>query len=285
MPRVIIVGILWFILYPVYAGSFQPSADSVQTVAADTALPAMPDTIPATVPEGHADDPSNFLSRIEVFNTLKHYDNETYVNVTTLRTVIKFSRKFTTRIDVPLVYNSKSLPVEHAHYGLGDISVRLLGYSLYSRPRSALTASVEFAFNTATSPQLGTGKNIILPVLTYSILIKENKGIVSFLFQQANSLWGDTDRQPVNFSKIQALLITQWSKRFRTVLSPELFIDYENKGVSMNLRGRLTYIPVPLVNIWADLGAGLFGDFIDRYQWTMELGFRYHIFRKPLLKK
>src|SRR5678815_3096385 len=62
----------------------------------------------------NADDPANFLTRVEFFNELQHYErngNDFYVNQTTLRTILRIGKRFTTRIDLPyvcLLYTSPS---------------------------------------------------------------------------------------------------------------------------------------------------------------------------------
>ena len=228
-----------------------------------------------------ADDPSQFLTRVELYNELQHYKkNNLYLNQTILRTVVKVGKRFTTRIDIPLIYNSLSTPAGYNQFGIGDISFRLLGYKLMENPKSALTASIEISLNTAESPLLGTGKNIILPVISYSRLIPENKILVALVLQQANSIGGDEERSKISFTKIQAIVLKIWKPKMWTVLAPEWYIDYVNGGLSMNLKGRFTTAPTRRINIWATAGAGIFGDFAGRYQWMGDIGARYFLLRK-----
>jgi len=87
------------------------------------------DTVKQEQLKKNADDPSSFLTRIELFNELQHYDrngNEFYVNQTTLRTILKIGKRFTTRIDLPYVYNTVNHPANYKQSGIGDISFRLL---------------------------------------------------------------------------------------------------------------------------------------------------------------
>ena len=72
--------------------------------------------------ERAADDPSQFFTRTEIFNDLQHYNKDFYLNQTVLRTVVKFGKRFTTRLDIPYVYNSVSTVTDLKHSGLGDIS-------------------------------------------------------------------------------------------------------------------------------------------------------------------
>src|SRR6186997_3534918 len=176
----------------------------------------------------NADDPANFLTRVEFFNELQHYErngNDFYVNQTTLRTILKIGKRFTTRIDLPYVYNTVNHPAIYKQSGIGDISFRLLGYKFWEKKLSAFTASIELSMNTAQSPILGTGKNVILPVVSYSKLIPKKKILISAVFQQANSISGDETRSDISFSKLQLIALKYWSKRFWTVLAPEWYYD------------------------------------------------------------
>jgi hypothetical protein len=139
--------------------------------------------------------------------------------------------------------------------------------------------------NTAQSPILGTGKNLLIPVVSYTHMIPRKKMILSLVLQQTNSVSGDEARAGISFSKIQAILIKSWSKRFWSVLAPEWFVDYVNGGLSMNLRSRMTYAPAPRINIWITPGVGIFGDFPGRYQWSADMGGRYFFMRKMEFNK
>jgi hypothetical protein len=226
-----------------------------------------------------ADDPSQFFTRVEFFNELQHYNKGFYLNQTTLRTVVKIGKRFTTRLDVPFVYNSFSTAADYKHSGIGDISFRLLGYKIMESPKSAITASLEVSLNTAQSPLLGTGKNLLIPVVSYSQVIPKEKMLFALVLQQVNSVSGDKTRSNISFSKIQGILIKTWSKRTWTVLAPEWFVDYVHGGLSMNLRSRLTYALTPRTNIWITPSAGIFGEFQGRYQWSIDIGGRYFFMR------
>ncbi len=231
------------------------------------------DTANVSAEKKIAEDPSQMISRIEVFNELQHYNSNINLNITTLRAVIKFAKRFTTRIEVPLVYNSKNT-TEYTQYGISDISFRLLGFRVYESRRDAISLSIEASLNTAASPLLGTGKNILLFMGTYTRVLIPKRLLLAGAVQQANSISGEKNRNTVSFTKLQALLIQFLSKKTWTALSPECYIDYVKGGVSMNLEGRFAYAPMPKINLWVKAGCGLFGDFIARYQWTSEIGAR-----------
>jgi len=228
----------------------------------------------------NADDPSAFFTRLEVFNEFQHYESGIELNQTVVRNIIKLGKRFTTRIDVPFVHNSFSSPAGYDQFGLGDISFRLLGYKIKETRKSAFTVSLEIQLNTAASPILGTGKNLLIPVITYSDVLKGNKNIVSVVLQQVNSFGGDENRADISFTKIQPIFLHFWSKRFWTVVADELFIDYkDDAATSMIFKARMVNAPTPRLNIWLQGNVGLYGDFVARYQWGAEVGLRYFLLR------
>jgi hypothetical protein len=256
-------------------------------VVAYVTAQSSPDSLSKAEGNASADDPSQFFTRIELFNEWQHYNRNGGfdLNQTTLRTIVKIGKRFTTRLDIPYVYNSITAPPGYRHSGIGDLSFRLLGYKFYEKPKSAFTASIEISMNTAQSPLLGTGKNIISPVFSYSKLIPRQKIIFAMVLQQALSVGGYKSRAKVSFTKLQAILLKTWSKRIWSVLAPEWYLDYVNGGLSMNLEARMAYAPTKRINIWGQGGAGMFGNFVGRYQWSASIGFRYFLLRSMNLKK
>ena len=230
----------------------------------------------------NADDPSQFITRIEVFNELQHYEEgDFYLNQTILRGVVTFGKRFTTRVDIPLVYNSLANNTNLKQTGLGDITFRLLGYKALENPKGALTTSIEISLNTANSPILGKGKNLLIPMITYTRVIPKEKMLLAMTFQQVITLWGgDEIRDDLSFSKLQFIILKRWSQKAWSLLQPEAYIDYIHGGVSMNLRSRMVYAPKPRINVYLTPSVGLFGDFIARYQWSADIGIRYFLFRK-----
>jgi hypothetical protein len=53
----------------------------------------------------------------------------------------------------------------------------------------------------------------------------------------------------------------------------------------MNFEARGAYAPTRRINVWAQTGVGVFGDFVARYQWDVEVGCRYYFLRNTGLKK
>lgn len=245
-----------------------------------------PDTLKKEPPKQNADDPSQFFTRVEFYNELQRYDkSDIYLNQTVLRTIIKIGKRFTTRIDVPYVYNSFVSTPKQQQSGIGDISFRLLGFRFLENKRSAFTASLEISMNTAQSPLLGFGKNLLIPVVSYSTLLPKQKMLFAMLLQQTNSISGDEERKKISFTKLQLYLIKYWSRRVWTVVVPEWYVDYVGGGLSMNLKTRFTFAPIPRMNIWLAPSAGIFGDFPGRYTWSAEIGSRFFLLKSMNFKK
>jgi hypothetical protein len=242
------------------------------------------DTLNSKIIGKQADDPSDFLTRVEVFTEFQHYRNYN-LDLSTFRAILKLGRRFTTRIDIPVNYNSLETSAGYNQSGLGDITFRLLGYKIIETPKSAVTASIEVSLNTAQSPLLGTGKNLLIPVVSYTAVLDPKRVLLSFVLQQANSFSGDEKRANISFSKLQTILITIWSRKIWTVAAPEFYLDYIHGGLSMDLAGRFVYAPIPRINLWVQAGAGLFGDFAGRYIWSTQIGGRYFFMKNTFIKR
>src|SRR5262245_5197393 len=99
------------------------------------ALAQNSDTTKNQPPAVNAHDPSQFITRIEVYNELQRYNGrDLYLNQSVARAIVKLGKRFTTRVDIPFVHNSIGTATREQQSGLGDISVRLLGYQLFQRP-------------------------------------------------------------------------------------------------------------------------------------------------------
>jgi hypothetical protein len=225
------------------------------------------------------DDPSNVLTRVELFNEYQQTTSGRPINITTVRGIMAIGKRFTTRIDIPYV----SLPTvssPEATSGLSDISIRLLGYRLLKTRRSAMLASVELSMPTAQSPLLGSGRYVLTPVIAYSAVFPKTKSIMALTYQEYFSFGGDESRMNIRWTRFQLYYIQPWSRRFWTMLLPEYYYDHANGGSSMNVEMFGFYRISNRFSCWLKGGVGLFGEHPARYTWTSEVGLRYLIYRK-----
>lgn len=225
------------------------------------------------------DDPSNIFTRIELFNEYQTSTGGDVVNVTTMRGIMAIGKRFTTRIDIPYIVLPRTATTEAAS-GLGDVSARLLGYKILQSRRSAMLASVEVSFPTAQSPQLGFGRNVITPVVAYSLYMPNRKAVLALTYQEYFSFGGDESRAHIRWTRMQMYHIRPWSRRVWTLVLPELYYDHAGGGVSMNLEATGYYRLTDRFALWLKGGAGLFGDHPARYGWTVEVGLRHLIWKK-----
>lgn len=143
-----------------------------------------------------------------------------------------------------------------------------------------MLASVEVSFPTAQSPLLGLGRNVITPVLAYSIYMPKRKAVLAFTYQEYFSFGGDESRAHVRWTRMQMYHIRPWSHRVWTLILPELYYDHATKGFSMNVEATGYYRITDRFAVWLKGGVGLFGDHPARYAWTVEVGVRHLIWRK-----
>lgn len=190
--------------------------------------------------------------------------------MTTARGIMAIGKRFTTRLDIPYITLPRTSSTE-ATSGIGDVSARLLGYKILQSRRSAMLASVEVSFPTAQSPLLGTGRNIITPVIAYSFYMPKRKAVLALTYQDYFSFGGDESRAHIRWSRIQLYHIHPWSRRVWTLVLPELYYDHADGGYSMNVEATGYYRMSDRFAVWLKGGAGLFGDHPARYDWTVRL--------------
>ncbi len=225
------------------------------------------------------DDPSNVFTRIELFNEYQMLTNGEPMNVTTVRSVMAIGKRFTTRVDIPYVSRPEANTTE-SKSGLGDVSARLLGYKILQSKRSGLMASVEVSFPTATSPLLGFGRNIITPVLAYSVYLPKRRSLIALTYQEYFSFGGDESRQHIRWTRFQFYHIKPWSRRIWTLFLPEYYYDHANGGSSMNIELYAFYRVSNRFAFWMKGGKGLFGEHPARYDWMAEMGVRFLIWKE-----
>lgn len=83
-------------------------------------------------------------------------------------------------------------------YDIGDFSIEVAHVFGLSK-KGAFVAKGEMLFDTAARPELGTGQNVLKGTLIYAKFLKGGS-ISAPAVVQSNSLWGDDNRQDVNFT-------------------------------------------------------------------------------------
>ncbi|HSN04113.1 MAG TPA: hypothetical protein VLS44_03965 [Nitrospira sp.] len=161
--------------------------------------------------------------------------------------------------------------------GLGDVSARL-GGQIWTRPAFTAFLDTQVVFPTASDPNLGRGKYLVAPELTFSIPIQALNTVFLPAVQQTVSIGGDPSRKDVNTTKMGLEFTTTWANNlWWTTMEPGLYVDWNQKGkTAMNLEFEVGRRLGDHFRAWCRPAVGLWGNGVPgAYDWFTQVGIRY----------
>lgn len=112
-------------------------------------------------------------------------------------------------------------------YALGDVSAKL-SHVLSVTPTHGIVLGAEMIFNTASRPELGTGKTVFKPSAIYAVFLKGGHIFAPALVHSV-SIAGADDRENVNATTIDFYFVPKLANpRFYMTLDPALTKDWHN---------------------------------------------------------
>jgi hypothetical protein len=112
-------------------------------------------------------------------------------------------------------------------YALGDVSAKLT-HVLSVTKSHGIVLNGEIVFNTASRPELGTGKTVIKPGITYAVFLKGGH-IFAPAFVQSLSIAGDDSRTDISSSTIDFYFVPKLANpKLYMTLDPAVTIDWKN---------------------------------------------------------
>lgn len=245
------------------------------------AAPPPPATQPAHPGAKTGADPTDFITRIEPSYEHKRLDDETELDLLTVRGDLALRRNLSLRVDFPLVSYGPDPGATAAGFeqgfGLGDI-VTQLSFKPYSSPRMAALAGFRVDLNTASMPGMGQGGTTYAPLAAVGFF-PSRRWIIAPLVQWY--LGSDFDNAPLPGSRdrdelsIRVVTIYQVGKPniAYLLLDPEYVRNFETETdvftVSLEYgkavgRGALLLLK-PSVGLEGEGGA---------LDWGLKFGFR-----------
>jgi hypothetical protein len=221
-------------------------------------------------------DPTDFSTRFEVRNDYQDVQGGGSVNMLVPRMDYAVSKAFSLRVETPIVAANPDTPGNDGESGLGDMLVRT-SYRAARGEGYAVVVAAEFIFDTASKDSLGTGKNIIAPLVFASLDVPRYHSVFFPFLQHFFTISGDDARPDVSYTSIKPVWLTRWPDRYYTVVEPNVIIDHERADrVGLTLEGEIGRFMDRNLALWARPGVGLHGDTIPQvYNWNFEVGLRY----------
>ena len=182
------------------------------------------------------------------------------------------------RIEAPIVFADPGTPNSDTESGIGDLLFRG-SYRVARGAGYAIVAGSEIILNTATNDALGTGKNVIAPLIFASIDLPQYHSVVFPFLQHYVTLGGDDARRDVQYTSIKSAFLTRWPNLTYTIVEPQVIVDHERADkVGLTLDGEIGRFLNRDTAIWARTGLGLFGDNLPQvYDWKFEVGVRFFL--------
>ena len=182
------------------------------------------------------------------------------------------------RIETPIVFGDPGTPNNDTEAGIGDVLFRG-SYRVARGADYAIVAGSELILNTATNDALGTGKNVIAPLIFAAIDLPQYHSVVFPFLQHYATLGGDDARRNVHYTRIKSVLLTRWQNLTYTIVEPQVIVDHERADkVGLTLDGEIGRFLNHDTAIWTRTGFGLFGDSLPQvYDWKFEVGVRFFL--------
>ncbi len=221
-------------------------------------------------------DPTDFRTRLDFRNRYLAPQAGGYRNTFTSRVDYAFSKIVGMRMELPYVHSDLRNPRIAPDTGIGDLSVRI-NYRALRTDKFALVVGSELQFDTAESPQLGAGKNVIAPIAFISFAVPRLRSTMFPTVQYFRSVGGDDERPDVNYTAVKLFTITRWPANFYTGSEGVMYIDHHRKQrIGATVEVEVGRFLSPHLALWMRPGIGTHGDDVPQvYHWNFEVGFRY----------
>ncbi len=222
-------------------------------VAAQTnPVPAATPLHPTETQDKSGTNPLVLRYTVQVFNEYYNLPGDgLWNNITKFRFVVPFAKKRASiKLDLPLNATNTSIgflsggiegPIAHppigvvpgdTKFGFGDLNLKLTYVPYFNRKlKLGFVTSVEFNFDTASKPVLGSRRNTIAPGLTVVTFPMKNT-IFAPTYKQTNSYSGDQNQSGINQGAFDFYFVRMFSKGRRFInIDPQLILSYETGKV------------------------------------------------------
>jgi hypothetical protein len=239
--------------------------DVVEEVAADVA-PEQGGA--ASAEDKTGTNPVNFQSEMRLFNVFTELpDGAGYINEMRYRQVWPFdNRRQQIRLEIPLVTTNVTGETE---FGFGDLLVRWLMVTK-ATPKNAVAVGVESTWDTATSDVLGTGKNVLAPVVFYVIFLPEKKAIFAPGYQYRFDIGGSDARADVSLSAIDLYYVLL--PKPGSMIDPQIIIDHESSTTYVQVETEFGRMMGPGWSTYLRPGFPIGGNRL--MDWNLEFGIK-----------
>ena len=219
-------------------------------------------------------DPTDFKHRFDLRSEYLDYGTASATLIVP-RVEYAFSNSLALRVELPIAQYDPGTS-SGASQGMGNLLTRL-AWRAARNERYALVVGSEMSLDTASSANLGTGKNVLAPFAFWSIDIPAAKSVFFPYVQHGKSVGGDGSREDVHYTNLRTSLLTRWPSRTYSFVEVSYWFDHERSNrYSSNVKAELGRFFAPKTGFYIRPGTGMSGtDARLGVKWTMEVGMRH----------
>jgi len=220
--------------------------------AQTNALPSATPSHPAESQDKSGTNPLVLRYTVQVFNESYNLPGDgLYNSITKFRFVVPFANKRASiKVDLPLNATNTSIgflsggiegpigprPIGivpgNTKFGFGDLNLKLTYVPYFNRKlKFGLVTGVEFNFDTASKPVLGSRRNSIAPNVTFVTFPMKNT-IFAPTYKQTNSYSSGAGGSGINQGAFDFYFVRMFAKGRRFInVDPQLILSYETGKV------------------------------------------------------
>ena len=162
--------------------------------------------------------------------------------------------------------------------GIGDMDLRILYMAYTSKNKKiSIAAGLEATFNLATNDALGTGKNLLSPMIFFVFPGSLGKGSLFVpAYQYVFDIGGDPARANVSRSQIDLYFVWLLAHgKNWLIVDPQILIDHNTGKVPIlvEIEWGTMIKPVPGASVYLRPGMGVGED--RPYTWNFEAGLKF----------
>lgn len=218
-------------------------------------------------------DPTDFKNRFDFRYEFNQYTNASYQSIVP-RFEYALNKSLALRAELPIA--RYDLTDDGSSSGIGNLLTRV-AWRAVRNGDYALVVGTDLTFDTASSANLGSGKNVLAPFAFVAIELPRAKSQFFLYTQRGKAIGGDINRQDVDYSNVRGSLLSRLPERVYTFLEYSYWIDHHNGGVSSSqIRTEVGKFFFPKTGFYIRPGAGLTGsDKQFGLRWSLEFGVRH----------
>jgi hypothetical protein len=246
-------------------------------IAEDSAIKdPPPETRPAeaSVDVAKRIDPTDFKHRFDLRSEYVDYGTASTYAITP-RGEYAFTNALAFRVELPVAQYDPGAGAA-SDQGIGNLLTRL-AWRAVRGDGYAMVVGSELTLNTASDATLGNGKNVIAPLVFWSIDIPKAKSVFFPFVQYGRSYSGETSREAVHYTNLRTSLLTRWPSKVYSFIEVSYWFDHErSNSYSSNIKAEVGRFFTPKTGLYIRPGTGMSGtDNRLGVKSTIEIGMRH----------